>query len=366
MTDPVFFAIREVAQSAYTNAMDQACVQCHSPIGSRTGELPWGPIDFENLPAVVAEGIGCDMCHTITGISDLSNGGVLLTPGTMKHGTISDPEPTPAHGSQYNRLYGRSEYCGACHDFVTDNGLELEATYREWLETGFHVTGKTCNDCHMPTYIGQAVPGGKERTLHSHTFPSVDLALVPFPQREEQRALTTELLQNALTLTVDEPVRLQGVDAMELNIHITNDLTGHSVPSGVPFNRQMWLEILVRDAQAATIYSSGLLEDNDDLMDLDRDPDLYNAQATMLRADGTPTGATWEATDLVNPSIAPGETTDWSYTFDIPANTVGPLQIEATLRFRSFPPGLFRDLGLEHLLPIPIFDMEGDTLTVDI
>ena len=44
----------------------------------------------------------------------------------------------------------------------------------------------------------------------------------------------------------------------------------------------------------------------------------------------------------------------------------GPLQVEVTLRFRPIPPGLVRDLGLDHLLPIEIFDMWSGSFQVDV
>jgi hypothetical protein len=155
MKDLVFGAIRDVGQGQYINALDQACVQCHSPIGSRSGEIPWGPLDPGSMSAVTREGIGCDLCHTVTSLSKLSNNGLVLTPGHTKYGTTRDPVATTAHKSEYSSLYASSEYCGSCHDFVTDDGLELETTFREWRSGGLAVTGKTCNDCHMPAYTGR-------------------------------------------------------------------------------------------------------------------------------------------------------------------------------------------------------------------
>jgi hypothetical protein len=186
LKDPVFEEVRRIGQSAYPGALEGACVQCHSPIGKRIGELPWGELDLDALSPISREGIGCDLCHTITSISSLSNGGVELTPGNTKYGSIRDPQPTTAHNSENHPLYGTSEYCGACHDFVTDAGLELETTFREWRQSGLAVTGKECNDCHMPPYQGQAAVGGPVRTLHRHTFPGVDLARIEFPNRPEQ------------------------------------------------------------------------------------------------------------------------------------------------------------------------------------
>ncbi len=130
--DPSWLAIREVGQSQYINALDGACSPCHSPIGLRSGDIKWGPFDITDLDPVSQEGVGCDACHTITGITRLSNGGFMLAPSDVKHGTIKDPIPNSFHESKYNDLYASSEYCGSCHDFVTNDGSPLEIVFQEW------------------------------------------------------------------------------------------------------------------------------------------------------------------------------------------------------------------------------------------
>lgn len=365
MKDPVFSAAREVGQSAYPGALDGACTKCHSPIGSRSGELPWGKFDIESISPVSAEGVGCDLCHTITSISNLGNGGIELTPGEIKYGTIQDPVSNLFHKSEYRPLYKESAYCGACHDLITGSGLELEAVFREWERGGFAITGKTCNDCHMPTYEGRATPNGPMRTLHRHTMEGADIALIDFPFKDSMLVLVTKMLRSALTMEVDVPQSVAAGDSLEFHVSLINDSTGHNVPTGVPFNRQMWLSVVVED-QSGVLYSSGQLDPNDDLMDTIHDPDLFNAQATMLRADSVPTGSTWEAVYLINPTIKAGETRVVDYGFTVPQEVAGDLTVEIVLRFRSFPPSVFRGLDLDSLLPIPIVDMAAETLSVSI
>jgi hypothetical protein len=363
LSDPVFFAVRELGQSQYVGALDGACTQCHSVIGRRGGETPWGPIDTAQLSPASREGVGCDLCHTVTSISNLGKGGVEFTPGHVKYGSTRNPVENPAHESEYHPLYPTSEYCGACHDLVTDQGLELEATFREWQKSGFAATAKTCNDCHMPTYIGRATPTSPERVLHRHTFPGVDVALVDFPNRPEQLAQVTELLQNALTMEVDVPSSASVGEMLSLTVRLINDKTGHNIPSGVPFNREMWLSVEVRDGTGSMVYSSGQLDDDGNLI---QDEDLFNARATMLRVTGEPTGVTWEAADLVNPSIEAGETRTVNYDFTIPQNVSGNLTIDVGLHYRSFSPSLLRGLNLGHLLPIQIIDMEESSKVVTV
>lgn len=357
MADPVWIAARNAGQSAYANALAGACTPCHATIAHRAGLVSWGPIDFDNLPPQATEGVGCDVCHTISTLHGASNASFALAPGRIKQGTIADPQRTSAHESVYNPLYADGAYCGSCHDLKLDNGLELEMLYQEWEQEGFAATGKTCNDCHMPEYAGSAAPGAPVRTLHRHYMPGVDIALIDFPHRETQFQLVTDLLRSAVTMEAELALSPEPDGGADLVVALTNDGTGHNVPSGVPFNREMWLEVIVRDASGTVLYTSGGLDENGDLMDSSRDPDLFNAQATMLKADSTPTFNTWEALYLINPSIRPGETRRVEYHIDTRDAFPGPLTSNIRLRFRSFPPPLLRALGLHELLPVPIIDM---------
>lgn len=369
LKDPVFAAVRDLGQSAYANALDGACTKCHSPIGQRSGEIDWGPFDFDALPPLVQEGVGCDLCHTITALDRLSNAGIVLSPGDVRFGMIKEPIANAFHKSEYHPLYRESEYCGACHDLITDTGLELEAVFREWQRGGFALTGKNCFDCHMETYQGPAVPSGPTRTLHRHNMVGADIALVDFPYKPEQLQLVKNMLRSALTMEIVAPGSIVPGQDLDFQVRIINDKTGHNVPTGVPFNRQMWLSVVVKNQADSVLFSSGQLDANDDLMDdnsefPERDTNLFNAQATMLRADSTPTGSTWEAAYLINPSIAAGQTKTVDYSFNVPAGTTGNLTMAINLRFRSFAPSLFRALELDSLLPIPIIDMAEDTLIV--
>jgi len=369
LKDPVFAAVRAVGQSAYAFALDGACEKCHSPIGQRSGEIKWGPYNIADLSPQSQEGIGCDLCHTITAINSISNAGIVLSPGDIKYGSIKDPAANNFHESEFHPLYHESAFCGACHDLITDNGLELEAVYREWQQGGLAVTGKNCFDCHMETYQGPAATGGPVRTLHRHSMEGADLALIDFPFKPEQLQGVTKLLRSALSMQVVAPAAVVAGEQLNFQIKLTNDNTGHNVPTGVPFNRQMWLSVIVQNQAGTELYSSGGLDANDDLMDEHsafpfRDTALFNAQATMLRADSTPTGATWEAAYLTNPSIRAGETRTIDYGFVVPSGTIGNLNLRVALLFRSFPPYVFRGLALDSLLPIPIISMAEDTVLI--
>ena len=208
------------------------------------------------------------------------------------------------------------------------------------------------------------------RTLHDHSMVGADLALVDFPNRPEQLQKVTDMLRSALTVEADVPQTVSAGDTLDLQIRLINDRTGHSVPSGVPFIRQVWLSLVLLDG-IDTVYVSGDMDANGDLKDgnssfPERDTDLFNTQATMYRSDGLPTGLTWEADSLDNPAIVAGETRPVDYSIPVPGTATGPLRLELKLRFRSFPPYVIRFLGEDALLPIPIIDMWEELRTVAI
>ncbi len=308
--NPTWLRLREIGQSQYINALDGACSPCHSPIGLRSGDIKWGPLDVEALDPVSREGVGCDLCHTITGITRLSNGGIDFAPSDTKQGTIKDPVSNPFHTSKYNDLYAESEYCGSCHNLKNSDGVAIENIFGEWRAGGFAVTGKTCSDCHMETYTGPAAVDGPDRTLHRHDFVGVDFALTPFPNRDKQMARVIERLQSALSMTTSAQTTATAGQNYSFDVQIINDKTWHNVPAGTSFNRQMWLSIIVKDSAQNVIFSSGQLDANDDLMDRysefpERDSSLFNAQATLFKADGTE-ASLWDAATISNPSIVSG------------------------------------------------------------
>ncbi|HSH00722.1 MAG TPA: multiheme c-type cytochrome [candidate division Zixibacteria bacterium] len=369
--DPVMAAINLAGQMAYVNAVDQGCVKCHSMLGSRAGLTPWGEYDVDNLPQVAQEGIGCDVCHMMESFNELQNGEINLTEEPIRYGTIRDPVPNAFHESEFKPFYGRSEYCGTCHDIDNGSGLMFEATFTEWQNGGFTVTGKTCNDCHMPAYIGRATPTSPERVLHDHKFIGTDLAFIDFPGKPEQQQLVQEMLQNSVTMTLNAPATVTPGADYSFSVDLLNDLTGHNVPSGATFLREVWLQVVVTDAAGDTVYASGLLDANDDLKDDDsefpeRDDDLFNLQSTMLRADSVKTWEPWVIAYLVDPTLRPGETRTANYTFTAPLGVTGPLQVDVALQYRTFPPHVLRGLDLGWMLPLPIMKMEEASQAVTV
>src|SRR4029453_12508786 len=115
-------------------------------------------------------------------------------------------------------------------------------------------------------------------------------AFTHFPDTAASRVRATELLQNAATLDVLAPLSTAPGDTFTVTVGVTNHATGHALPSGTSFSRQMWIEITAT-AGAETLYRSGQLDANQDLLDEhseispNGDPDLFLFSSELQGGD---------------------------------------------------------------------------------
>ncbi len=272
MKDPVFHAMVRLGQAQSNGKLGQFCVQCHSPIGLATGQTT---VYFdedanvfaqrtEDLDTLAMRGVSCDVCHSITNVVEPQNARMVLTPDGTRRGTIADPVPSSAHQSAYSEVHATSNVCSSCHAVISPKKAAIEETFPEWQQSSFARRGVQCQGCHMPEYRGRAAPDGPERTLHEHYFVGVDVSLLPpdeFPGYTELRERAAALLREAarFELTTDG-------DGRSVEISIEN-LAGHALPSGATAERQLWVELLVRDERGDVVFESGTLDPNDDIRD---------------------------------------------------------------------------------------------------
>jgi hypothetical protein len=362
--DPVFFAMHERAQLETGGALDQFCTKCHSPIASRSGETP--PFfDRNALSPISQQGVTCDVCHTTTRVNKTSNADFAMSPGNIKYGPLADPAPNGFHQSQFNTLFDRSEFCGSCHEVINPENVPVEETYSEWVRASVAGMSADCQDCHMPTYSGEAAVGGPQRDrLHRHYFAGVDVPLVDFPGADLQRQLMEDLLKSAAALNISHPPTAQPGDTLALQVRLENQRAGHGLPSGVTAERQMWITVVARDAGGRVLYQSGQLDANGDLMDQhsalqpNADPDLVIFRQILRDENGKEVLFFWQAKKVENNQIPLFSSRQASYRIPIPLDITGAVSLEATLRFRSLPPYFLRELKLDALVAkVPIVDM---------
>jgi hypothetical protein len=232
------------------------CAACHAPAAAI--DQPYN-VDPNQVSGVDAEGVPCDFCHKIWDVKLNQTTGL---PNINMPGVISYEYRRPPDGHQYfagpfddvapgedtfSPLQNQSQFCAPCH-FGHFWDVLVYNSFGEWLESPYSdpQTGQTCQDCHMPPgFIDRfalADQGGLARDpqkVFSHQMPG---------------AMDTVLLQNALSMEV-EAQREYGQLIVEITL--TNDKTGHHVPTDSPL-RHLILIVEALDTQENNlVFTSG-------------------------------------------------------------------------------------------------------------
>jgi hypothetical protein len=268
--------------------------------------------------------------------------GVPAVPG-RPHGV-----PTP----EARAYLASSEFCGSCHDvrlFGSDvlgaargeHFKRLRNGYSEWLEyaAGRRARGlsaPTCQGCHLSTYPGVCVAGatepdgvrgaacppgahfeprapfelapgyasaaeGAERPLHPHYFSGVELPLASSFALElaaeseldsagiplGARARRDLLLARSVRLSLGAIARDGG--GYGIPVTVENVGAGHRVPGGFSQERELWVELTVKDDAGRVLYTAGhVAAPSEDLAD--KRFLRINTDPASTDAEGRPSG----------------------------------------------------------------------------
>ena len=270
---PGFIYTRDSVFAANNPASE--CASCHQP-------EPWAREPFQAMgnreeptPGMV-HGVSCDMCHSVADI-DLSNpnfpgifpGVVTLTRPignrwVVMYGALGDVtyEQTGWMRAAYQPQL-KSEVCAACHqdanDPNEDHSFEVdplpplrpaivsEPTYVEWVKTRYadpeDELHAECVDCHMA-----ATNAGAACDRVSLNRPDGDV------RSHRILGTTAEFLENALSVTMEADIV---GDSVEVEVAITNDQTGHHVPTGVTIRNMILLVEAWQQSDGAPLEHTG-------------------------------------------------------------------------------------------------------------
>jgi hypothetical protein len=379
MNDPVYRALVLRRQRELGSEDATFCTQCHSSIGTRSGDCSTLS-SFDELAPITLEGVTCEACHKVSGMERPFNSGHVLDSVGPMHGPIPDPIDSPFHASEHSPLHESSEFCAGCHDVLDEQGLSLERPFEEWLASPAAAEGRPCQSCHMPAYEGQAAAFGNApvRELHSHRWVGVDLPFgddfIPDPAvRADLREQSLALLRSSGRIVLEPVAAVAPGKTLTLGVTVENLIDGHSLPTGSSFNRQLWLAVTITDAAGNILFQTGDLDENGDLrnhtseLDPGGDAALVSFGSTLLDASGAPVVFTWQAVEHVSTALAPLEARTATFAVAIAPDTAGPLHVDARLRFRPYAPRLLRILDLAHLLDeLEVTDINVAVATVDV
>lgn len=383
--DPVFQGLWALAEKDKSVDVFNHCASCHSPIGTITKTIKFDPSIGAHggftAPEIAAQGVSCDVCHTITGsnfqetaVLEHGNASFVSSPGETKYSTIKDAV-SPFHKTQYSEMHGKSEFCGNCHQiFNPVTNYPVERTYDEWKYSIYAQKGIQCQDCHMvpveaaievadtlkrPSELkendlgGYAALGGPYRkVVHDHRFVGGNAVITKALGSED-----SDNYQDALK-------RLQSVASLKLKIipknnrhyalrvKVYNDRAGHNLPTSLTEVRQVWIEVVVKDDKGRELLRSGTLgADNE----LPKDTVIFNSHAVDV--EGNDTVLPWKVAYFTETNTIPPKGYRYGrYGFNLPEDA-SRVTVTAKLHYRSFSQGLAQ-LILGDLAPqIPAIEM---------
>lgn len=279
------------------------CINCHSPNVAAAVAGAALPVPASTQ---YTDGVSCTTCHQFDGNPQKGSGAFAgsgqgdgyqtgFLPPKNYVGELDLPVGNSFHTSNSSGKDfdpNPNKLCANCHevwidydhDGVVEKGLDLalQTTWDEYTEYKTLGGRETCVSCHMPAVAnltraadGAQIPGQQlatapPRQIHDHSFPGVDFALDTASQQQSTEAARTALLKSAAYFQIDRnSVGFDG-NGLGFDVFIANTGTGHDLPSGFAFARQMWIEITVTDASQNTLFTSGVITNpTDDLCDGD-------------------------------------------------------------------------------------------------
>jgi hypothetical protein len=326
------------------------CASCHQP--EPWAREPFQPMGDRSEPtAGMLHGVSCDMCHRIADIDISKPNFPGIFPGVV---TLTRPE-----GKDWDVMYGvlgdvdyelpgwmrasyqpqlESEVCAACHQDANDleenhdyeNGVISEPTYLEWIESPYanpeSELHAECVDCHMPATNADAACD--RVTLNR---PDGDV------RSHRILGTTAEFLENALSLTMEAEIV---DDSVEVEVAITNDQTGHHVPTGVTIRNMILLVEATKASNGEPLEHTGstVIHDLGGVGDPAEGyyaglPGRLYGKINISEAGGSPTFFT-DAVDIVDDNRIPALATDATqYSFALPAES-GDIEVRARVIYR--------------------------------
>jgi len=346
-------ALPHVGMEEKVAPVKAGCINCHAPVAYLADDIP-PPEAGKADPK--ADGVLCDMCHSIIGFEgdEPANGNFAVSPGKIKSGPRKDAKPM-GHEARQSDLFKKSDLCGICHNETSPWGVWVKETHREWRQSPYAKAGIQCMSCHMPQAAGKAAIMGEERPgVAQHIF---------------QGAYSPNMLSGAATVFI-HPLdkEIQAGRRYEFSVTVLNSRAGHSIPTGSAEERQLWLRLEARDESGKTwhipanfaagdsseksysvttnkpaYFDLGKIMGVKDFKGIQRDalPEgdrLF--RKVFLNAEGHETTAQWYTanTDVFDNRLKPLEAVVEKYAWDAPAELAkGNVEISAVLNYRRLP-----------------------------
>ncbi len=210
-SSPLYLAARKAAGN------EQCGARCHTPLANVLGDGD----------PVAAEGITCDVCHTVRDPKPSAKGGemTLAVDDMVKYGPRCDLEDHYFHRMGCSKEHSTAQICGSCH-WWERNGIPVFTEYKDFMDTDDAKKGVVCQDCHMPGEKASLAEGSPVRADVPHH------GLLGVTNDLRARMLAVEVRVMAVP-----PLEGSVADGVHVEVDVTNTTAAHYIPSGLPERR---------------------------------------------------------------------------------------------------------------------------------
>ena len=379
--DGIYLAFAKLARKEGGEALYVFCSSCHAPAAIATGELPGDP---KARTFLTDEGVTCDACHTAADVRLVhgaggANASIVLDLGDHRYGTLEDPGENLVHESATAAVHAKSEFCSACHTLIhPHNGLVIENTFEEWSKGPYAKAGIQCQDCHMRSISdaqevartmkpvatpGRAAEDGPERKdIKRHLFVGANVNAEQTGGGEFHAAMARDRLRGAATIAIRNAGGAASPGGtLAIEVAVTNESAGHSIPTSITELRQVWIDLAVSDSSGRELLRSGAIDAATGA--LDPEAVLYNA--VLVDAEGKVTFKPWLAVRMIREKLIPAkQTVTERYELALPKDAKLPLEVRAVLRYRSAPQDVMDRIFGKGAFRIEVVDMCAAELEV--
>lgn len=308
--DPLWRAVVAAEGIEFPLLVDQietTCTKCHSPIGHTQAKYDghefFTVAELNNNP-LANDGVSCTVCHQIDpenlGTDSSYSGGYIIKPVDVIYGPYENPLTGPmvmqtGYTPVFSTHVNKSELCATCHTLFTPffnsqnqvAGYFPEQTpYIEWKNSIYQLSGIECQSCHMPRieegidisttppwhqvlrspYWRHDFAGGNVYMCAMLKTYAVELGLTSGAAELDSTIKKSKAMLQEKTVALNLVSRQQN-DTVYTEVTLTN-LTGHKLPTGIPF-RRMWIHLTAEKETGAIVFESGKWDSHGEIIGID-------------------------------------------------------------------------------------------------
>lgn len=283
--------------------IEDFCTRCHAPQGhfraKEDGAPHYALADIFG-DSLAIDGVSCTACHGMEPLDSIPvfSGNLDYEPNWTVYGPYTDPDTATMWNHintipAYSNHILDSELCGRCHTLITETvdlsgnptGTHFveQAIYHEWLNSAYALNDSSCQSCHLPQihdsiilavepdYIEPRSPYGKHHLVGGNAFMlkilrdyGDTIGTLAETSQFDTTILLTERQLRHLTLDIELNELSRTADSVFYALELTNK-AGHKFPAGYP-SRRAYIEFCVLTENYDTLFASGLLDNNYELV----------------------------------------------------------------------------------------------------